>query len=289
MELNGYTLRNVCAGTFFQDAVMARRVPFASLKADSTVDDQGREVLGANSLLISKGDMHILVFASMGGINLSPGQKTYHGLTTRDGQPGPNRIAELPEALQPLGLTSDDITHVVMTHLEYDHAAGLLDAAGEPYCHRATHIIREGELRYGLAGGPFGNFYPKTVLGRLSSLGNRLEAIHQDADYRLTEDIYLHLTGGHTPGHQVIIGPGFVHLGDLMHDEHVLGAGQFNVYARNMDAAAAAKTELLDQIVDRDVVVFFNHGHRYHAGRIRREGEAPRQKLVLDPVDLNAA
>ncbi|MEK6963851.1 MAG: hypothetical protein AABX70_05460 [Nanoarchaeota archaeon] len=52
MNISGVTLRNVRCGEFYQDAVMARRVPVAFLKKDSTVDALGRERLGANSLLI---------------------------------------------------------------------------------------------------------------------------------------------------------------------------------------------------------------------------------------------
>ena len=277
MQIGEYTLRNVRHGTFFQDAVMARRVPFAMLQGDPTVDEKGREVLGANSLLISRDGKHTLVFASMGSLHPSRGQQIYHGLKTPGGEPGPNKIVELPEALLPLGLTPDDISTVVMTHLEYDHAAGLLDAEMRPYCQNARHIVRGGELCYGMEKDPFRHFYPRQVLEALSALGDRQLAItSHDFEYLLHEgkylthdDISLRVTGGHTPYHQVVIGPGFMHLGDLMHDEHVLGAEQFNVYARNMDVAARAKADLLDRIVEENSVVFFNHGNVHHAGRIR--------------------
>lgn len=288
MNVGEYKLRNVRHGTFYQDAVMARRVPYAQLKKDPAIDSEGREVLGANSLLIQKGGQNILVFASMGSIRITDQQMRFHGLTpTTDAQgrsiPAAHKIVELPQALAHLSITTNDITHVVLTHLEYDHSAGLADAEGNPYCPNATHLVRKGEVDYARSK-TWPDFYNTSVLGDLeTNLGAKWVQIDGVKDYNL-DGIVLQHTGGHTPHHQIVHGGGFWHLGDLMHDEHVLPPAKFNVYSRDMDAVLQLKKDFLSQIIANGDLVFFNHGHQHHAGRIQREGK----KYILIPVDLNS-
>ncbi len=293
MEINGVTLRNVRCGEFYQDAALARRVPVAFLKKDPTVDDLGRERLGANSLLVQKGDYNILVFASMGGIHLSTGQKKYHGLVPGDGETEPsNRMIELPEALKPLGLTTSDISHVVMTHLEYDHANGLADPDGNPYCLNAEHLVRTWEFGGSQGDVPFQNFYNgKLLAGLKEKLGRKWIELTGTQTHQIIGELELRVSGGHTSHHQIVDGLGFCHLGDLMHDEHVLAPDQFNCYARNMVEVYRFKAQFLTKRTGPEGsndVFFFNHGHRHHAGRIRKEVTPKGTRYSLEPVDLNA-
>ncbi len=229
----------------------------------------------------------------MGGIHLPPGIKRFHGLTSETGsETPPNQMIELPDALNPLGLTPGDISHVVMTHLEYDHANGLADPEGNPYCPNADHLVRAGEFSYSQHG-PFSAFYNGKLLADLKEkLGKKWIEIPGKDPHWIIGELELKVSGGHTEYHQIIEGLGFWHLGDLMHDEHVLGPDQFNCYARNMDETYRFKARLLargtfaspDGFGD---VVFFNHGHRHHAGRIKKADTERGPKYTLLPINLN--
>jgi glyoxylase-like metal-dependent hydrolase (beta-lactamase superfamily II) len=51
--------------------------------------------------------------------------------------PGP----DAPEVLRAAGIDPDTITHVVLTHLHWDHAGGLVRASGELAFPRAEHVV----------------------------------------------------------------------------------------------------------------------------------------------------
>jgi glyoxylase-like metal-dependent hydrolase (beta-lactamase superfamily II) len=277
---------------------MARRVPVSYLLDDrSVVRDLnsphfGKEKLSANSFLISGyGGLGVLVFTSMGNHYLSDDQMIYHGLATKDGSEPPNKIKELPDVLAEIGVKPERITHVIFTHLEYDHSGGILDTNGNPYLPHATHIARQGEFEYAKSD-PFHTFYNMGLLSQLKrSLGNKLALIGNTENFFLAEGegnmLALIATGGHTPYHQIVIGDYFIHPGDLMHDEHVISPARFNVYTRNIDDAVRAKHRILEDAVDHNKVVLFNHGHRHHAGRITKEETERGIKYKLIPVDLN--
>ncbi len=58
--------------------------------------------------------------------------------------PGP----DAPDALRAAGIDPDTITHVVLTHLHWDHAGGLVRADGTLAFPRAEHVIGEACLAH---------------------------------------------------------------------------------------------------------------------------------------------
>ncbi len=58
--------------------------------------------------------------------------------------PGP----DAPEVLRAAGIDPDTITHVVLTHLHWDHAGGLVRADGELAFPRAEHVVGEAALAH---------------------------------------------------------------------------------------------------------------------------------------------
>ncbi|HEY8496412.1 MAG TPA: MBL fold metallo-hydrolase [Limnochordales bacterium] len=126
----------------------------------------------------------------------------------------------LEEDLAALGLTPADIDYVVYTHMDWDHVGGGVrhDAGGEPAFPRARYVIQRAEweaavnpdsrTRHG--------YWPQNWQPLLSA--GQVELV--DGDVELVPGVHLHLTGGHTHGHQVVrIETGertVLHLGDLL-------------------------------------------------------------------------
>ncbi|MEP5730550.1 MAG: N-acyl homoserine lactonase family protein [Sulfitobacter sp.] len=106
------------------------------------------------------------------------------------------------EALAPLGLTPDDITEVIVTHLHYDHAGGL---ALFPNAH--LHL-QTAEMAY--ATGPC---MCHDVLRMPFTAGHICEAVMRlfagkltfhDGDAQITEGVSVHCIGGHSRGLQAV-------------------------------------------------------------------------------------
>lgn len=134
------------------------------------------------------------------------------------------RVEALPaveEDLAAVGLAPDDIDYVVYTHMDWDHIGGGVDwtdGEGRPFFPRARYIVQRTEweaatrpdsrTRHG--------YWPDHW--RPLWEADRVELI--DGDVELVPGVHLHLTGGHTHGHQVVrIEAGeqtVLHLGDLL-------------------------------------------------------------------------
>lgn len=126
--------------------------------------------------------------------------------TGYDGQEGAARDRpirmEPHEALAPLGLTPDNITTLIVTHLHYDHAGGL------HLFPNATLHMQVAEMAY--ATGPC---MCHDVLRMPFTAGHVCEAIQRlysgkvtfhDGDAEIADGITVHCIGGHSRGLQCV-------------------------------------------------------------------------------------
>lgn len=106
------------------------------------------------------------------------------------------------EALAALGVSATDVTDVVLTHLHFDHAGGLVDfPAARIHLQRSDLSFYTGPyMRFPQCSGAL----EQADLGALSraEAEGRLNLL--DGGARLGEGIVVHHVGGHTPGSQVV-------------------------------------------------------------------------------------
>lgn len=111
----------------------------------------------------------------------------------------------LDRQLEVLGLTRDDVSDVILTHLHDDHAGGVFDRErGAPVFPNARLHLQELALWRGLdrvARG--GERFISAEL--LEWLGDWPLAVRHHGDWELGGEIQVRHTGGHTPGHQVVL------------------------------------------------------------------------------------
>jgi glyoxylase-like metal-dependent hydrolase (beta-lactamase superfamily II) len=127
MKIGPYTLSPLETGRFALDGgAMFGVVPKTLWSKSNPPDEQNRIPMALRSLLIQGDGKNILVDTGMGDKYDEKARKIYK--YDNSGQ-------TLLDSLQAKGLKAEDITHVIQTHLHFDHCGGLVsqDAAGKHY------------------------------------------------------------------------------------------------------------------------------------------------------------
>lgn len=95
-------------------------------------------------------------------------------------------------AVEAAGYRSDEVTHVVITHMHGDHVGGLTGGDGPTFAN-ARHVT--GQVEYDHWSGAGG----ETFTGKIQPLADRFEFI-ADGD-SVASGVTAMMTPGHTPGH----------------------------------------------------------------------------------------
>ena len=186
----------------------------------------------------------------------------------------------LVNSLDRLGMTPEDITHVVFTHAHPDHIWGLLDEFDDPLFYNATYMMGRGEWDYW--------WNPETV----NTIGDARAAFAVGAKRRmraiedavvLFEDgqeilpgILALSTPGHTPGHMAFEirhgATAALVLGDAIGNHHVAFQRPDWESGSDQDMALAAKMRgmLFDRIMADDLAVVGFHLPNGGIGRVGR-------------------
>lgn len=237
-------------------------------------DEQNRIQLGCRALLVREGPRNILVEVGIGAF-FSPEMKDRYGVE------GTGHV--LLDKLAELGLSEADIDVVILTHLHFDHAGGLLAAWEEDKAPRLlfpnAHFIT-GLRQWRRARQPHvrdrASYIPE-MLDLLEDSG-RLELIEDGASSSLlAADWKIHFSDGHTPGQllpEVAMPSGpVVFGGDL-----IPGAAWVHLpitmgYDRCPESLIDEKTALLESLLSRNGRLVFTHDPLIAIGRLSRDAK----------------
>jgi len=155
-------------------------------------DDRGRILCRLNLHLIEAGGKRILVETGT-GLRLSARDRDIKGVE------GGDPVA----ALEAVGEDPATIDFVVVSHLHYDHAGGMVDIDGRPAFPNARYVIQRDEAQAArgdelrLAG-----LMERDQLDVVQAAG-QLAEVHGDVE--LVEGVTVARTGGHTRGSQAVL------------------------------------------------------------------------------------
>jgi len=245
----------VSAGSWWGDCGAAMGVlPKTIWQKMVEVDDKNRLQFALNLLLLQVDDQNILIDTGIGNKISEKLKKIYN----------PSEF-ELLDNLQKIGLSRFDINFVILTHLHFDHAGGIVsifDDKKELTFPNAVHIFQEKEWEMARnpdeLNKPGYNF--KDNLQLLEESGN-YQLI--DGNLQLHPEIYLELVAGHSEGSQIIRiesdGQLAYYAGDIVCFESHLHPGISTSYDICRKDTSKTKKKILAELRERKGILFLNH------------------------------
>ncbi|HEY5532659.1 MAG TPA: MBL fold metallo-hydrolase [Candidatus Anoxymicrobiaceae bacterium] len=229
-------------------------VPRVLWERKATPDSMNRIDLNSNSLLIETGGLKVLLEPGMGS-KYDAKQSELYALGDGD------VIKELAR----LGVKPEDIDLVLATHLHLDHAGGTTASDGShgarPSFPNAKLVVQLEELKaalepHALSKGSYrqDDFVPLVDNGALMTV---------EGDVEVAPGVFVEMTGGHTPGHQIVRidsgGQEAVYPGDLVPTCAHLRLNWLMAWDLDPRAVYAHKGRLLADCAEREALLFWSH------------------------------
>ena len=239
---------------------MFGNAPKALWERWTPADDRNRIDLACRALLVQEPDRLILFEAGIGAF-FDPAMRERFGVVEA-------RHALL-DSLATAGFSPDDIDVVVLSHLHFDHAGGLLTAfEGPDEPHRlvfpdARYVVGHEAWRRACQPHPRdrASFIP--ALQDLLGATGRVEFVSGDSSRTLGPDYRLHRSDGHTPGMLLTEIPGelgpVLFAADLVPGRPWVHRSITMGYDRYPERLIDEKVALLDDFVARKGRLFFTH------------------------------
>ncbi|MEZ5470648.1 MAG: MBL fold metallo-hydrolase [Marinicella sp.] len=230
------------------------------------VDDQNRMELACRGLLVTGLNGKNVLFETGIGNFFDPKLKQRFGVYQD------NHV--LLDSLQQLGFAADDIDVVVLSHLHFDHAGGMLTSwqenqQPELVFKNAEYLI--GSDHWDRAINPHprdrASFIP--VLHKLLEQSGRLRLVSGHFHETLGPDVLFSYTEGHTPGLM------HAQIGDMMFASDLIpGTAWVHIpismgYDRYPEKLIDEKTTFLQSVIENNQRLFFTHDPEVIAAHIQ--------------------
>jgi len=268
IEIGAFTIALLTDGLWRNDGgCMFGVVPRELWKRDHPPDDLNRIRLNLTCPLIIRGRDAILVDTGIGNRLGAVERRIFdHG----DGW--------LPDHVRALGMEPGDVTHVIVSHLHFDHCGGLVrrrdSGALESAFPRARILVQKGELEIAR------NARNERLRAAYRHAGEILEvnALHIDALDGATEiipGVTAVPTGGHTRDHQITVvadgGERFIHLADIVPTRSHMRGPWNQAYDLDALTTMEQKARWLSEAAERRWWISFAHDDQVFAAQVKND------------------
>lgn len=183
------------------------------------------------------------------------------------------------ETLAGMGIPPSDVTHVVLTHLDDDHAGGVLDSRGEPAFPHAIHVVDADAWAWYTADRNLAAM-PQGAAALYGGMNTALEGHVQlvRGETMLLPEVRTIPAPGHRLGHMAVElssrGETLLHLADtVLHPAIVEHPDWRTGFDSIQETIRATRHRLFARAAETDALVFLSHMPFPGLGRIRREDD----------------
>ncbi|MGB0648345.1 MAG: MBL fold metallo-hydrolase [Bradymonadia bacterium] len=251
---------------------MFGNVPQALWSKWFSPDSQNRIDLACRALLIREDSGRLILLETGIGAFFEPKLKARFGVTSE--------AHDLLENLAAINVSPDEIDIIVLSHLHFDHAGGLLTPWSPDGQHhlcfpRAQFLVSEAGWTRAIK--PHyrdrASFIPE--LNQLLLDSGRLEIVRGSSSDILGPKFRFHYSDGHTPGLMLCeldtaVGP-IVFAGDLIPGTSWVHLPITMGYDRFPERLIDEKDALLTDLVERGGHLFFTHDPQIALGKVARD------------------
>lgn len=236
---------------------------------DPFVDSEKRIVLSIHSLIIESDGQLLMVDTCIGNDKA----RTY---------PRWNMMqTDFLRKLEAAGFTPEQFDTVLCTHMHVDHVGWntrLVDGAWQPTFANARYLYSEDEWAH-WRNEP--QEYGPVIEDSVQPIFDAGLADLVRPDHRVTDEVWLEPTPGHTPGHVSIHiaseGEEAVITGDMIHHPCQIAHADWSSSADwNQELSAETRAAFLQRYSGRPVLIIGTHFAAPTAGHIVRDGESYR-------------
>lgn len=236
-------------------------------------DAENRISLACRALLVEVGDRKILLETGI-GVFFAKELRSRFGVVEEE--------HVLLASLAQLGLDPNDITDVILSHLHFDHAGGLL----APYVEGQPPSLLFSRARYVVSHGALARAEKPHVRDRASFIADlpgllrasgRLHVLPDGTTHDPTlPGLRFHYSSGHTPGLLLteVCGPSpdraVVFAGDLVPGTAWVHLPMTMGYDRFPELLIDEKTALLSDLCQRGAYLFYTHDPKVAMSKLRR-------------------
>lgn len=266
LKFGDYEVCAIPTGIFALDGgAMFGTVPKALWQKTNPADEHNRIQMEARALLLKSKDRNILIdtgngsdFVAKHGEKIGGKFKEIYGVDESG--------TTLENSLKQHGLTTDDITDVILTHLHFDHAGGATKAE------EGGRIIPTfGKATYHLQRTNYENARNPNVREKASYLLQNYKPLIESGVLKLIDgpqkdylpNISLFVSNGHTVGHQVVIiedaNKQLIYCGDVIPTSSHVRSAWIMGYDINPLMLIQEKSVLLSLTEAKNSYLYFEH------------------------------